>query len=1078
MSSPNTTPPGVPIPPGQPLYIRSPREVPVPTGHSENESPTRIPSERRTPVNIPSRDHSRVNTPLMGPILWQPSQLTDSAIGRQSLDNITVRQHQSAPFAFSNERVSGPALFAATPVNRNNIPVDTRNQGSPRTIAEGYAALEQQYEQFQSTSEEMNRLRQTILSTFQLMDNRQVVMDNIVNDARAIMTSVNPETQSVNNSVDEPQGTESAPRSQDSHIAVEATPAIVRDTRAVQPEDIAPQHDERLANDIRNLLQEEQDTLIARVRSLPHNSSTWRRPDEDDRSHHQRLVRLARNAIDSEQRAMNGVQPPRLDWRHRQAPAPQEPQRPPLRAPSPTAVPINNGTASASYSRRRSSFRPLMLGSGPQITGHSSPESNEQSAPAPPAQFPGRRRSTQVLFNSPLPRRREETPISPDRNTRSIPSTVKANMEHSDDRVIQMIRYAAAEVANEPEHPVHLSKLGIKVNTPKYSGDSSLAVFESFMTDLLRLLKTYQLFKPDYDKTHIRILGTGLEGAAKEWFNHTVDTNDIHSPQWTFEEVVLALKDRFVHRASSQDAAVQFDQFTQSKRGVMEYYNMLRSYAQRMVEKPSSYDFRRRFLNGLSYGIRHRVLDYGLAPETAEVDSILQLALQVETSSQYTSRNTPTTSRDNTTKSSDGHAASSRSKPQSHTSSRTAPSHNHKHYAQRNVPAKPPHRGSSNSVVRFNPASTQHKSAYNPGSQSARSATPANRGTAFKPKPMDRSTIKCYGCGGFGHMANNCPYPPGKAHAAAGHIMPADDLGNTEDDADERYEDEHFEGNQYMPELDDAEDGFDPVTEVNPDENDPMYDMTDNNPHTDDVVMDPSSHFDDEVEHHVQSHGSMIVPWDEPPAQLYAYSAVTTAEVIPPMVFRHRASRKANPGELPIRPPEGELQTLAGYIEINGVKAHVLIDSGCTTDMISPDFLAAINQVPFELDRPVGLQLATLGSKSKINFGFRASLRLGRFKTTHYLDVANVDKYQLIIGTPFLRQHNAVLDFAKPASLTIHGERHIEGKGEFGAPIEGGRVTAQDTRQKPKLFKAASTRPKDVPKAAAAVAMAGTPDRK
>src|ERR1700675_2767369 len=194
MSSPNTTPPGVPIPPGQPLYIRSPRKVPVLTGHSENDSPTRILSGRRTPVNIPSHDHSRVNTPSMGPILWQPSHLTDSAFGRQSLDNITVRQHQSAPFSFSNERVSGPALFAATPVNRNNILVDTRNQGNPRTIAESYAALKQQYGQFQSTSEETTRLRQTILSTFQLMDNRQVVMDNIVNDARTIMASVNPET--------------------------------------------------------------------------------------------------------------------------------------------------------------------------------------------------------------------------------------------------------------------------------------------------------------------------------------------------------------------------------------------------------------------------------------------------------------------------------------------------------------------------------------------------------------------------------------------------------------------------------------------------------------------------------------------------------------------------------------------------------------------------------------------------------------------------------------------------------------------------------------------------------------------
>jgi hypothetical protein len=36
-----------------------------------------------------------------------------------------------------------------------------------------------------------------------------------------------------------------------------------------------------------------------------------------------------------------------------------------------------------------------------------------------------------------------------------------------------------------------------------------------------------------------------------------------------------------------------------------------------------------------------------------------------------------------------------------------------------------------------------------------------------------------------------------------------------------------------------------------------------------------------------------------------------------------------------------------------------VINTGCTTDVISPLFLAAINEVPFELDEPI----ATVSSK-------------------------------------------------------------------------------------------------------------------
>ena len=42
-------------------------------------------------------------------------------------------------------------------------------------------------------------------------------------------------------------------------------------------------------------------------------------------------------------------------------------------------------------------------------------------------------------------------------------------------------------------------------------------------------------------------------------------------------------------------------------------------------------------------------------------------------------------------------------------------------------------------------------------------------------------------------------------------------------------------------------------------------------------------------------------------------------------------------------------------MQIDGVKARVLIDTGCTADMISPDVLGALDKLPFELSKPVGL---------------------------------------------------------------------------------------------------------------------------
>ena len=123
---------------------------------------------------------------------------------------------------------------------------------------------------------------------------------------------------------------------------------------------------------------------------------------------------------------------------------------------------------------------------------------------------------------------------------------------------------------------------------------------------------------------------------------------------------------------------------------------------------------------------------------------------------------------------------------------------------------------------------------------------------------------------------------------------------------------------------------------------------------------------------------------------------------------------------------------LAAYVKINGVEAYTLFDSGSTTDSISPDF-TQVAQVPVKtLEDPVTLQLGCVGSWSQINYGAETGLEFASITNSTYLDVANLDKYDSILGTPFLRRHGISLDF-ESQEIIIRGKLCIpalsEGEG-------------------------------------------------
>lgn len=107
---------------------------------------------------------------------------------------------------------------------------------------------------------------------------------------------------------------------------------------------------------------------------------------------------------------------------------------------------------------------------------------------------------------------------------------------------------------------------------------------------------------------------------------------------------------------------------------------------------------------------------------------------------------------------------------------------------------------------------------------------------------------------------------------------------------------------------------------------------------------------------------------------------------------------------------------LSTWVKINGVKAFTLFDSGSTSDAISPDFVPVANIHCFELTNPVILQLGMKGSRSTINHGSLVNFKFGTLRHElvghDYFNIANVNRYDLIISMVFMCKHGISLHFA------------------------------------------------------------------
>jgi hypothetical protein len=92
-------------------------------------------------------------------------------------------------------------------------------------------------------------------------------------------------------------------------------------------------------------------------------------------------------------------------------------------------------------------------------------------------------------------------------------------------------------------------------------------------------------------------------------------------------------------------------------------------------------------------------------------------------------------------------------------------------------------------------------------------------------------------------------------------------------------------------------------------------------------------------------------------------------------------------------------------VYVNGQPVRALLDSGSLGDFVSTSLVDQLKLAKVELTKPLALQLAVQGSRSKVNWGIQAELKYQRIKGQCYFDVANLLNYDLILGTPWLFQH-------------------------------------------------------------------------
>lgn len=304
---------------------------------------------------------------------------------------------------------------------------------------------------------------------------------------------------------------------------------------------------------------------------------------------------------------------------------------------------------------------------------------------------------------------------------------------------------------------------------------------------------------------------------------------------------------------------------------------------------------------------------------------------------------------------------------------------------------------------------------------------PSHRGRKVAPISAQPQVKRCYNCDNEGHFANDCPHP--KKHREFVRAA-CTAVGEDNPDDEENEEDESVASSEHQNGEDRRSDAKSHEIEVSAED---FYDHETADPEfLASLHAVPLKGFTGNSE----STAPSIRTTNAEALRTTAFVAAGAVTPKPggtpglPNVkyrFQHTGKTRLRPAFSP-----DEKECLATWVTVGDLAAWTLWDSGSTTTGITPAFAELAKVKVDTLEDPHVLQLGTVGSRSIIKYGADTLITVAGVKATSYVDIANFDRYDMIMGTPWMRRHKVQLDF--DANRVIVN----------GTPIPAIKVTAKD----------------------------------
>lgn len=119
------------------------------------------------------------------------------------------------------------------------------------------------------------------------------------------------------------------------------------------------------------------------------------------------------------------------------------------------------------------------------------------------------------------------------------------------------------------------------------------------------------------------------------------------------------------------------------------------------------------------------------------------------------------------------------------------------------------------------------------------------------------------------------------------------------------------------------------------------------------------------------------------------------------------------------------------------------MDTGSLADFMSTSLADQLRVKKVALEKPLTIQLAVQGSRSKVNYGASVSFAYQQISKTCFFDIINLQNYDMILGTPFLFQHQAMVGL-NPPRMVIGSDRALPIKGEQVSVLESHMAEAYE----------------------------------